>query len=63
MKPENHDPLAGVSDSEREIMRRLLNMPPEPQKAAPKPATAKGEAQRRRRVQERQQPTEANGGG
>jgi hypothetical protein len=57
MDPENRDPLAGVSEEEREIMSRLLRTPPEPQKAASKPATAKGEAQRRRRAQERQQPT------
>jgi hypothetical protein len=57
------DPLAGVSEQEREVMSRLLRMPPERQKAAPKPTSAKGEAQRRRRAQERQQPTGANGGG
>jgi hypothetical protein len=60
---ENNDPLVGISEQEREIMSRLLRMPPEQQKAAPKPATAKGEAQRRRRAQERQQPTVANGDG
>jgi hypothetical protein len=64
MKRENsNDPLTGVSEQEREIMSRLLNMPPERQKAAPKPASAKGEAQRRRRAQERQHPTGANDGG
>ena len=57
------DPLAGLSEQEREIMSRLLRLPPERQKAAPKPTTAKGEAQRRRRAQERQQPTGANGDG
>jgi hypothetical protein len=63
MKAQNHDPLTGVSEQEQEIMSRLLRMPPEYQKVAPKPATAKGEAQRRRRAQERQQPTGASDGG
>jgi len=57
MKTKDPDPLAGVSEQERKIMSRLLRMPPEHQKAASKPATTKGEAQRRRRAQERQQPT------
>jgi hypothetical protein len=39
-----NDPLTGVSEREREIMSRLLRMPPEHQKAAPKPTSAKGEA-------------------
>ena len=56
MKPDAPNPLAGVSEQEREIMSRLLRMPPEPQKAAHKPASAKGEAQRRRRAKERQEP-------
>jgi len=55
MKPNDHDPLAGVSEQEREIMSRLLRMPPERQKAAPKPTSPKGEAQRRRRAQERRE--------
>jgi hypothetical protein len=63
MKAKDHDPLAGVSERECDIMQRLLNMPPEHQKAAPKPTSVKGEAQRRRRAQERQQPTVANDGG
>jgi hypothetical protein len=59
---DRRDPLAGVSEREREIMARLLSMPPERQKAAAKPATPKGEAQRRRREKERRQPTVAIGG-
>jgi hypothetical protein len=53
MASEN-DPLRGLTDTERGIMGRLLGQPPEPQKAAPKPATGRAEAQRRRRQRERQ---------
>ena len=49
-------PLVGLSKDEQEIMARLLRMPPEQQKAAPKPATHRGEAQRRRRARERRNP-------
>jgi hypothetical protein len=59
---DRHDPLAGVSERERAIVAALLRMPPERQKAAAKPATVKGEAQRRRREKERHQPTVAIGG-
>jgi len=52
---KSRDPLDGISDREREIMSRMLRMPPEEQKASPKPTSSKGEAQRRRRAQERQQ--------
>jgi hypothetical protein len=45
----------GLSKGEREIMSRLLRMQPEEQKKSPKPGTAKGEAQRRRRENERRQ--------
>ena len=45
MEPEKVDPLAGVSEQERQIMSRLLRMPPERQKAATKPTSIKGEAQ------------------
>jgi hypothetical protein len=62
-QPKSKNALDGISDDEREIMSRLLRMPPERQKAAPKPATAKGDAQRRRRAQERQHPTVTNDGG
>jgi hypothetical protein len=48
------DPLAGLSEVDREIMARLLRMSPEPQKDAPKPATSKGIAQRQRRRKERE---------
>lgn len=58
---DRHDSLAGISDREREIMRHLLRMAPERQKAAAKPATVKGEAQRRRREKERRHPTVATG--
>jgi hypothetical protein len=57
------DPLAGISERDREVMRQLLRRPHEPQKAAPKAATPKGEAQRRRRENERHRPTGANGVG
>jgi hypothetical protein len=56
------DPLASISEREREIMARLLRMPPERQKATAKPTTPQGDAQRRRREKERQQPTVAIGG-
>lgn len=35
------------------IMAAMVRMPPEPHKTAPKPTTPKGEAQRRRRAEER----------
>jgi len=47
-------PLDGLSETEGEVMRRLMRMRPEQQKGAPKPKTIKGEAQRRRREKERQ---------
>lgn len=53
----NKNATDGISTHEAEIMTRLLRMQPEPQKAASKPATAKGAAQRRRREKERQTPT------
>jgi len=60
--PKNHKPLDGLPERDREIMARLLCMPPEQQKASPKPATVKGDAQRRRRERERHQSDGANGG-
>ena len=57
------NPLYGLSERDREIMARLLRMKPEQQNAALKPATPKGQAQRRRREKERQHPTLANDGG
>jgi hypothetical protein len=63
MTHSNADPLRGISEREREIISRLLRMPPERQKAAPKPLTSKGEAQRLRRERERQRPIEASDGG
>jgi hypothetical protein len=50
---DDRNPLADLSARDREIMNRLLRMPPEEHKASPKPATAKGDAQRRRRQKER----------
>jgi hypothetical protein len=47
------DALAGLSAEELRIMQRLLQSPPEPHKAAPKPVTWQAEAQRRRREKER----------
>jgi hypothetical protein len=54
MKSRNNA-LAGLSKRDREVMASLLRMPPEEHKAAPKPATPKGEGQRRRRQNEREQ--------
>ena len=45
--------LDGLSRREINIMSRLLGRLSELQKELPKPATAKGEAQRRRRENER----------
>jgi hypothetical protein len=47
-------PLDGLSADARRVMERLLRMPPEPQKDAPKPRNPRAEAQRRRRERERQ---------
>jgi hypothetical protein len=41
-------------DIATKIMAAMVRMPPTPHKAAPKPATPKGEAQRRRRENERE---------
>jgi hypothetical protein len=52
---------AKMTDSDRkgdiaaQIMAAMVRMPPEPHKAAPRPKTAKGEAQRRRREKEHTQ--------
>jgi hypothetical protein len=48
------DPLQGISDSERQIMGRLLRQPPEQHKAALKPDTPQAAAQRRRRQKEKE---------
>jgi hypothetical protein len=53
-------PLTNLPQRDMEIMARLLRMSPEPQKDAPKPATVKGEAQRRRREKERKHSNEAS---
>ncbi len=55
--------LTGISERERATMLALLQMPPEQQKAAPKPSTKRGELQRRRRENERQRPSGASDGG
>jgi hypothetical protein len=44
---------AQKDDIATRIMTAMVRMPPEPHKAAPKPTTRKGEAQRRRREKER----------
>jgi hypothetical protein len=46
---KSEDASIGISERKRGIMTRLLRMAPEQQKAAPKPKSAKGAAQRRRR--------------
>jgi hypothetical protein len=56
--PKSLSPIEGLSESESEIMRRLMAMRPEQHKDAPKPKTRKGEAQRRRREKERQMPND-----
>ena len=45
---------ASKDDIATRIMTAMVRMPPEPHKDAPKPLTAKGKAQRRRRENERQ---------
>ena len=60
---DSSNPLAGVSEEERRIMERLLRMPPEPHKAAPKPTGARADAQRRRREKERERPSDGVSGG
>jgi hypothetical protein len=57
----HHNPLTGISSEEQEIMRRLLRMKPEHQKAKAKPASAKGDAQRLRRERERLEANTASG--
>jgi len=49
------NPLAGISDREQRIMIRLLHMPRQHQKDAPKPMSGQGIGQRRRREKERRQ--------
>jgi hypothetical protein len=51
--PEKRNPQQ--SDVATRIMAVMVRMPPEPHKAALKPATPKGEAQRRRREKERRE--------
>jgi hypothetical protein len=51
--------LEGISPRERQIMGRLLHMPRQQQKDAPKPMSGQGIAQRRRRDKERQRATSA----
>jgi len=52
-EPKISDPLAGISEREREILLRLLRTPRQQQKDAPKPMSVQGIAQRRRREKER----------
>jgi len=51
-KPD--DPLWGLTEADKLVMGWLLRTPPEPQKAAPKLASARAKAQRKRRRRERQ---------
>jgi hypothetical protein len=43
----------GTHDVATQIMERMVRLPPKPRKVAPKPTTPQGEAQRRRRENER----------
>jgi hypothetical protein len=52
-----NDKTIQKDDIATRIMTAMVRMPPEPHKAAPKPKTTKGEAQRRRRENERQRAT------
>jgi hypothetical protein len=54
MTDRTDDPLRGISDTEQQIMARLLRAAPEQQKAAPKPVSRQGEAQRQRRRREKE---------
>jgi hypothetical protein len=56
---QSKDALHGISERERDIMSRLLRMPRQQQKDAPKPMSGQGIAQRRRREKERQRATSA----
>jgi hypothetical protein len=56
MSEKPHDDIA------TKIMAVMVRMPPKQHKAAPKPQTPKGTAQRRRRENERQQAIEASDG-
>ncbi len=49
-------------DIATQIMTAMVRMPPEPHKDAPKPLTTKGEAQRRRRENERVGVSKSYGG-
>jgi hypothetical protein len=50
----HRDSMVGISDNERGVMERLLRMPREQQKAAPKPNSPQAAAQRRRRQKEKE---------
>jgi hypothetical protein len=52
--------LLGLSKKERAIMGNLLRMPPEHHRDAAKPASPKGEGQRRRREKERTKSCDAS---
>lgn len=60
MTDQPNDPLQGISDTERQIMGRLLGMPAEQKKAATKPDSPQAEAQRRRRQREKEAATTSN---
>jgi hypothetical protein len=48
------DRLRGLTEAERQIMNSLLRQPPEEHKAAPKPSSPQGLAQRQRRQKEKE---------
>lgn len=59
-QPDNR--LRGLTAAERQIMGNLLRQPPEQHKAAPKPGSRQGKAQRQRRQKEREAAAMASGG-
>lgn len=53
--------IAGIPPEEVGIMARLLRMSPTQHKAAPKTESVKGDAQRQRRLKEREAANSASG--
>ena len=62
MTDQPDDPLRGISETEQQIMGRLLGMPVEQKKEALKPSSARAEAQRRRRQREKEAEHERSAG-
>lgn len=56
------DRLRGLTEAERRLMGSLLRQSPEQHKAAPKPGTRQGNAQRRRRQKEKEAAATASQG-